>query len=225
MDKLLIRQFGLQEYLGVYKAMIEYTNRRDPETTDETWCLEHEPVFTLGLAGRSEHLLAPGAIPVHKVDRGGQVTYHGPGQLVVYLLFDLKRLGISIKRFVNLLEESVISFLATFDLKATRHQGAPGVYLADKKIAALGVRLRRGCCYHGLALNVSMDLSPFRRINPCGYPGLEVTHLEDWGIRLSIGDAIEKFLPCLLEQFGYNEVEMYDEMQISFPAARAASVN
>ena len=225
MGKILIRQFGLQEYLGVYEAMVEYTSRRGPESADEIWCLQHEPVFTLGLAGRTEHLLDPGAIPVHKVDRGGQVTYHGPGQLVVYLLLDLKRLGVSIKRFVNLLEQAVIDFLATFDLEATLRQGAPGVYLAGKKIAALGLRVRKGCCYHGLALNVCMDLSPFRRIDPCGYPGLEVTQLEDWGIRLSAEDALEKFLPCLLEQFGYNEVEMYDERKISFPGTLAAGVN
>ena len=224
MNKVLVRQFGLQEYLGTYKAMAGFTSRRGPGTADEIWCLEHEPVFTLGLAGRAEHLLDPGNIPVHKVDRGGQVTYHGPGQLVVYLLFDLKRRGISIKRFVNLLEQSVIDFLATFDLDARRRKGMPGVYLADSKIAALGVRVRRGRCYHGLALNVSMDLSPFKRIDPCGYPGLEVTQLADRGFRLSVEDAAEQFLPCLLEQFGCDEVERYDERNISFPEIVAASV-
>ena len=149
MNKVLIRQFGLQEYQGVYEAMVEFTDRRTPTTADEIWCLEHEPVFTLGLAGRTEHLLDPGAIPVHKVDRGGQVTYHGPGQLVVYLLLDLKRLGISIRKYVNLLEQAVIDFLATFDLDAQRRRGMPGVYLDDSKIAALGVRVRKGRCYHG----------------------------------------------------------------------------
>ena len=217
MGKVLIRQFGLQEYPGVYEAMVDYTNRRAPETADEIWCLEHEPVFTLGLAGRTEHLLDPGAIPVRKVDRGGQVTYHGPGQLVIYLLIDLKRLGVSIKRFVNLLEQSVIDFLATCDLKASRRKGAPGVYLADKKIAALGVRVRKGCCYHGLALNVDMDLSPFQRINPCGYPGLEVTQLADLGVKLTVNTALERFLPCLLNQFLYNDVERYDERNNPFP--------
>ena len=211
MNKVRIRQFGLQEYLGVYEAMAGFTNRRGPDTADEIWCLEHEPVFTLGLAGRTEHLLDPGNIPVHKVDRGGQVTYHGPGQLVVYLLIDLKRRGISIKRFVNLLEQAVIDFLATFNLEAVRRRGMPGVYLAGRKIAALGVRVRRGCCYHGLALNVCMDLSPFQRINPCGYLGLEVTQLQEQGISLTVGNAAEQFLPCMLEQFAYNEVEMYDE--------------
>ena len=208
MNKVLIRQFGLQEYMGVYEAMAGFTNRRGPDTADEIWCLEHEPVFTLGLAGRTEHLLEPGNIPVHKVDRGGQVTYHGPGQLVVYLLLDLKRRGISIKRFVNLLEQSVIDFLSTCDLEAPRRRGMPGVYLDNSKIAALGVRVRKGCCYHGLALNVCMDLSPFRRINPCGYPGLEVTQLADRGVDLTIGETFEKFLPCLVEQFAYNEVDI-----------------
>lgn len=222
--RINIRQYGLQEYLGVYEAMVEYTNRRGPGSADEIWCLEHEPVFTLGLAGRTEHLLAPGVIPVHKVDRGGQVTYHGPGQLVVYLLFDLKRRGISIRRFVNLLEQSVIDYLATFDLEAQRRRGMPGVYLAGRKIAALGVRVRRGCSYHGLALNVCMDLSPFRRINPCGYPGLEVTQLQEHGISLTAGDAAEQYLPCLLELFAYDEVEMYDEDRISFTEVMAAGV-
>ena len=206
MNKVLIRQFGLQEYQGVYEAMVEFTNRRTPATADEIWCLEHEPVFTLGLAGRTEHLLDPGAIPVHKVDRGGQVTYHGPGQLVVYLLLDLKRLGISIRKYVNLLEQTVIDFLATFDLDAQRRRGMPGVYLDDSKIAALGVRVRKGCCYHGLALNVSMDLSPFRRVNPCGYSGLEVTQLADLDIDLTVSETVDKFLPCLMNQFPYDEV-------------------
>ena len=221
MNKVLIRQFGLREYLDVYRAMTEYTDRRNEASADEIWCLEHEPVFTLGLAGKTEHILDAGDIPVHKVDRGGQVTYHGPGQLVVYLLFDLKRQGISIKRFVNLLEQSVIQFLAAFGLEALRRQGAPGVYVDDKKIAALGVRVRKGCCYHGVSLNVCMDLSPYQRINPCGFPGLEITQLTDWGIRLSTNEAVEKFLPCLLNQFIYNEVEMLDERVVSFTTIAA----
>ncbi len=211
MSKILIRQFGLLEYLGVYRRMAEYTNERNKVSADEIWCLEHEPVFTLGLAGKAEHVLDAGDIPVHKVDRGGQVTYHGPGQLVVYPLIDLKRQGISIKRYVSLLEESVIRFLAAFDLEGLRRQGAPGVYVDDKKIAALGVRVRKGCCYHGLSLNVGMDLSPFKRINPCGFPGLGVTQLADWGIRLSVNEVVEKLLPFLLNQFVYNEIEMIDE--------------
>ena len=207
MNKVLIRQLGLREYPGVYDAMVEFTDRRGPETADEIWRLEHEPVFTLGLAGKTEHLLEPGGIPVHKTDRGGQVTYHGPGQLVIYPLIDLKRLGVSIKGYVNMLEQAVIDFLAAFDLEARRRPGMPGVYLDGSKIAALGVRVRKGCCYHGLALNVRMDLSPFRRINPCGYPGLEVTQLADRGVDLTINEAFEKFLPCLLNLFSYDKME------------------
>ena len=208
MNKVLIRQLGLREYPGVYEAMVEFTDRRGPETADEIWRLEHEPVFTLGLAGKTEHLLDPGRIPVHKADRGGQVTYHGPGQLVIYPLIDLKRLGVSIKGYVNLLEQAVIDCLAGFGLDARRRAGMPGVYLDDSKIAALGVRVRKGCCYHGLALNVRMDLSPFRRINPCGYPGLEVTQLADRGVDLTINEAFEKFLPCLLNLFSYDKMEV-----------------
>ena len=210
MNKVVIRQLGLRQYRDTYDSMVEFTGRRGPDTADEIWCLEHEPVFTLGLAGRTEHLLDPGAVPVHRTDRGGQATYHGPGQLVVYLLLDLKRLGLSIKGYVSLLEQAVIDFLAGFGLDAQRRAGMPGVYLDNSKIAALGVRVRKGCCYHGLALNVRMDLSPFRRINPCGYPGLEVTQLADRGVDLTVGKTLEKFLPCLLEQFPYNEVEIFD---------------
>jgi len=208
MNSVLIRQLGVQEYQSIYDAMVAFTNRRDPDIADEIWSLEHEPAFTLGLAGKPEHLLHPGAIPVHKTDRGGQVTYHGPGQLVVYPLLDLKRLGISIKQYVNLLEQAVIDFLATLALAGQRRQGMPGVYLDGRKIAALGVRVRKGCCYHGLALNVSMDLSPFQRINPCGYPGLEVTQLADLGVNLTVTETLEKFLPCLLSQFLFDEVEI-----------------
>lgn len=208
MNKVIIRQLGLQQYQGTHDAMVAFTGQRDPESADEIWCLEHEPVFTLGLAGKPEHVLAPGAIPVLKTDRGGQVTYHGPGQLVVYLLLDLKRIGISIKQYVNLLEQAVIDFLARLDLTAGRRRGMPGVYLDGSKIAALGVRVRRGCCYHGLALNVCMDLSPFRGINPCGYPGLEVTQLAEQGVDLTVTEVRETFLPCLLRQFAYNGVDI-----------------
>ena len=208
MNRVLIRQPGLQGYRNVHAAMVAFTDRRGAETADEIWCLEHEPVFTLGLAGRVEHVLDPGAIPVCRSDRGGQVTYHGPGQLVIYPLLDLKRLGLSIRKYVNLLEQAVIEFLATLDLHAARRPGMPGVYLTGSKIAALGLRVKKGCCYHGLALNVCMDLSPFQRINPCGYPDLEVTQVADWGVEITVAQAIEKFLPCLLQQFAYDQTEL-----------------
>ena len=201
MGKIIIRQFGLRPYQDTHAAMVEFTRQRGPETADEIWCLEHEPVFTLGLAGRTEHLLDPGATPVYKTNRGGQITYHGPGQLIVYPLLNLKRLGVSVRRYVNLLEQAVIDFLTGVNLGAQRRAGMPGVYLRGAKLAALGVRVSRGCCYHGLALNICMDLSPFQRIDPCGYPGLEVTQLADQGVQLTVGEAQEKFLPCLLQQF------------------------
>jgi lipoyl(octanoyl) transferase len=159
--------------------MRDFTAGRNPATPDQLWLLEHRPVFTLGQAGRREHLLDPGAIPVIQTDRGGQVTYHGPGQLIAYLLFDLRRGRIGVKRLVHLLEQSVIDLLTARGIQAAARPDAPGVYVDGAKIASLGLRVRQGCSYHGLSLNVDMDLEPFRRINPCGYPGLTVTQLAD----------------------------------------------
>ena len=177
---LLVRRLpGYREYLPTLDAMRGFTDLRGPDTPDELWLLEHPPVFTLGQAGREEHVLDPGRIPVVKVDRGGQVTYHGPGQLVVYVLLDLRRAGLGVKRLVSLLEQVVIDLLATLDVAAERRADAPGVYVAGAKIASLGLRIRNGCSYHGLALNVNLDPEPFGRINPCGYPGLAVTRLSD----------------------------------------------
>ncbi|BCU07947.1 lipoyl(octanoyl) transferase LipB [Allochromatium tepidum] len=170
---------GLQDYAATWAAMRAFTDAREADTPDELWLLEHPPVFTLGQAGRPEHLLAPGDIPVIRTDRGGQVTYHGPGQLVAYPLLDLRRSGIGIKRLVERLEQSVIDLLAGYGIVAERRANAPGVYVADAKIASLGLRVRNGCSYHGLALNVDLDLEPFGRINPCGYAGLAVTRLVD----------------------------------------------
>jgi lipoyl(octanoyl) transferase len=176
-----IRCLGQQAYEPTWRAMREYTERRGPVTPDELWLLEHPPVYTLGQAGRTAHLLDPGAIPVVKVDRGGQVTYHGPGQLVAYVLLDLHRAGLGVRGLVSLLEQSVIDLLAGYGIAAVRQPGAPGVYVQAAKVAALGIRVRHGCTYHGLALNVDMDLEPFTRINPCGHPGLTVTQLRDLG--------------------------------------------
>jgi lipoyl(octanoyl) transferase len=178
--RFLVRRFaGSQAYQPILDAMRELTDLRGPDTPDELWLLEHPPVFTLGQAGREEHLLNPGPIPVIKVDRGGQVTYHGPGQLVVYVLLDLRRAGLGVKRLVGQLEQAVIELLATFGVVAERRADAPGVYVAGAKVASLGLRIRNGCSYHGLALNVDLDLAPFLRINPCGYPGLAVTRVSD----------------------------------------------
>ncbi len=186
---LLRRLPGLQDYLATLNAMRVFTDARGDETLDELWLLQHPPVFTLGQAGRLEHLLDPGDIPVIQVDRGGQITYHGPGQLIAYLMLDLRRVGLGVKRLVNLLEQSVIDLLGTYGIDAARRQDAPGVYVADAKIASLGLRIRNGCSYHGLALNVAMDLEPFRRINPCGYAGLAITQISDLVTGVSVAEA------------------------------------
>ena len=169
--------------------MKEYTSLRDADSADELWITEHAPVFTQGLNGRREHLLAPGDIPVVQIDRGGQVTYHGPGQLVLYCLLDLPRLGLGVKGLVSQIEKAIIAVLGTYSIPAQTRPGAPGVYVGEAKIAALGLRIRKGCCYHGLSLNVDMDLEPFTRINPCGYSGLAVTQLRDFGIEIGV-DAV-----------------------------------
>jgi len=162
--------------------MRDFTDARGPETADELWLLEHPPIFTLGQAGRPEHILEPGAIPVLRVDRGGQVTYHGPGQLIAYLLLDLDRAHLGVRALVQLLETAVIDLLAGYGISAQARHDAPGVYVDGAKVASLGLRIRRRCSFHGLALNVDLDLEPFQRINPCGYPGLAVTRLVDLGL-------------------------------------------
>ena len=174
-----VRHLGRVDYQATWERMQQFTQQRTGETADELWFLQHPPVFTLGMAGRREHLLAPGNIPVISTDRGGQVTYHGPGQLVVYTLIDLRRAGLGVRDLVTALEQSVIHYAATLGITATARREAPGVYVAGRKLASVGIRIRRGCSYHGLALNVNMDLEPFERINPCGYAGLAMTQLAD----------------------------------------------
>jgi lipoyl(octanoyl) transferase len=176
---LVVRHLGRESYEPVWRRMQAFTDARTPETPDELWLVEHDPVFTLGQAGKMEHVLFAGDIPVVPVDRGGQVTYHGPGQIVAYPLFDLRRLGLGVRQLVNRIEEAGIRTLARYGITAVRRDGAPGIYVDDAKVMALGLRVRRGCSFHGLALNVNMDLEPFERINPCGYAGLRVTQLLD----------------------------------------------
>jgi lipoyl(octanoyl) transferase len=173
----ILRQLGLVEYEPTLAAMRQFTDSREADTPDELWLLQHPPVFTQGQAGKAEHVLAPGDIPVIQVDRGGQVTYHGPGQWVLYLLINLRRHQLGVRDLVTLIERSVLQLLAEYGIDAAAKPGAPGVYVRDEKIASLGLRVRRGCSYHGLALNVDMDLEPFGRINPCGYEGLRVTSM------------------------------------------------
>jgi lipoyl(octanoyl) transferase len=190
-----VRDLGRQAYLPVWRAMQALTDARDAGTEDELWLVEHDPVFTLGQAGKPEHVLAAGDIPVIPVDRGGQVTYHGPGQIVAYPLVDLRRLKLGVRDLVCRIEQALIDVLADWNIEARRRDGAPGVYVGDAKIAALGLRVRRGCSFHGLAFNIAMDLEPFRRINPCGYAGLAVTSMLDLGGPSSL-DAVK---PALVE--------------------------
>ncbi len=199
---LAVRRLGLVPYDTAYDEMRRFTAARTAATADELWLLEHPPVYTLGQAGKDEHLLRATAIPVRRIDRGGQITYHGPGQLVVYALIDLRRRGLTVKRLVWLLEQAVIELLAGHGIAGTRRAGAPGVYVGGAKIAALGLRVRGGASYHGLALNVGVDLAPFGDIDPCGYEGLAVTRLADLGVRAStpaIGEALAAGLQRLLE--------------------------
>ncbi|GAB5451091.1 MAG: lipoyl(octanoyl) transferase LipB [Halioglobus sp.] len=173
----LIKTLGVVDYLPTFAAMKTFTDSRTPETPDELWLLQHNRVFTQGQAGKAEHVLAPGDIPVVQVDRGGQVTYHGPGQWVLYLLVDLQRRSLGVRDLVSLIEKSIVTLLAAHGIEAAADPVAPGVYVGGEKIASLGLRVRKGCSYHGLALNVDMDLEPFGRINPCGYEGLQVTSM------------------------------------------------
>ncbi|WP_242112510.1 lipoyl(octanoyl) transferase LipB [Luteimonas aquatica] len=198
----IVRDLGRQPYEPVWRAMQRFTDLRGADTPDELWVVEHDPVFTLGQAGKDEHVLMPGDIPVLHVDRGGQVTYHGPGQIVVYPLLDLKRLKVGVRDYVTRIEQAIIDTLAGWNIQAERREGAPGVYVNDAKVAALGIRVRRGCTFHGLAFNVAMDLSPFHRINPCGYAGLQVTSVLDLGGPSGLEAVKTPLLAELARQFG-----------------------
>ncbi len=179
---IAVRRLGCVEYVPTWQAMQQFTAGRGTDTQDEIWLLEHPPVYTLGQAGKPEHVLDAGDIPVVKIDRGGQVTYHGPGQVIAYLLIDLHRRGIKVRELVSAMEEAVIRLLAGYGIEAARQPGAPGVYVAAAKIAALGLRVKQGRSYHGVSLNVNMGLAPFTGINPCGYSGMKVTQLADFGV-------------------------------------------
>jgi lipoyl(octanoyl) transferase len=194
---VIIRRSGLVEYLPTWQAMQRFTDERDADTDDEIWLLQHPPVFTLGMAADPSHVLAAGDIPVVQTDRGGQVTYHGPGQLVLYTLFDLRRNGLGVRDLVMRLERAVIELVGAHGVQAVGRRDAPGVYVGGRKLASIGMRIRRGASYHGLALNVDMDLSPFARINPCGMAGMQVTQLADLGVPGSVdqvGEALASWL-------------------------------
>lgn len=207
MPELIVRDLGLQPYLPVWRAMQHFTDTRTPDSPDEIWLLEHEPVFTQGQAGKAEHLLLPGNIPVVQADRGGQVTYHGPGQFIAYVLIDVRRAEMGVRDLVTALETSLVALLAEYGVSAHARPDAPGVYVGTAKIASLGLRIRRGCSFHGLALNVDVDLEPFSRINPCGYAGLAMTRLSDLANSLDLAAVRTALVRQLAAQLGYAEFQ------------------
>jgi lipoyl(octanoyl) transferase len=204
---LIIRDLGQVDYTSTWQRMQQFTDQRDDSTIDEIWLLEHPPVFTQGQAGKAEHLLFPGDIPVVQVDRGGQVTYHGPGQLVAYVLLNIKRRNLGVRHLVNLIEQSIIDTLAANQVNAYAKSDAPGVYVDEKKVASLGLRVRKGCTFHGLALNVDMDLSPFSRINPCGYAGMQMVQSKDLGGPVSMLQAKQQLTAQLVKLLNVSEFQ------------------
>lgn len=206
-NELIIRHLGRQPYEPVWHAMQAFTDERDSDTIDELWIVEHDPVFTQGQAGKEEHLLAPGDIPVVPVDRGGQVTYHGPGQLVVYFLLDIRRLKFGVRQLVNHIEDTIIDALAPYQITANSRRDAPGVYVDGDKVCSLGLRIRRGCSFHGLALNVNMDMEPFSRINPCGLTGIKMVQTSDLGGPDSFEKAAEVVVNQFVERIGYRNTQ------------------
>lgn len=203
---LLLRHLGRQPYAPVWQQMQDFTASRGPATPDEIWLLEHDPVFTLGREGSPDHLLQAGEIPLLRVDRGGQITYHGPGQLVVYLLLDLRRRKLAVRRLVEQLEQSLCALLAGYGIKGNLNPSAPGVYVNGAKIASLGLRVSQGCTSHGLALNIDMDLAPFHQINPCGHRGLAVTQLKDLDAPDSLTEVGQTLAALLVIHLGYRQV-------------------
>nr|WP_206006007.1 MULTISPECIES: lipoyl(octanoyl) transferase LipB [unclassified Pseudoalteromonas] len=206
-NTLIVRQLGRQRYMPIWQKMQDFTDTRDENTPDEIWLVEHESVFTQGQAGKDEHLLAPGDIEVIKVDRGGQVTYHGPGQQMMYVLFNLRRLKIGVRELVTWLEECIIESLAEYGIEAYAKADAPGVYVNDSKIASLGLRVRRGCSFHGLALNVNMDLSPFLRINPCGYAGMNMVQTKELDGPQNLESAGEGLVKHMIKKLNATQVK------------------
>jgi lipoyl(octanoyl) transferase len=208
---LVVKKLGLRDYEPVWKAMHQFTDNRNEETSDEVWLVEHHPVFTQGQAGKEEHLLNTGDIPVVQSDRGGQVTYHGPGQLVAYFLVDLRRKKLGVRELVTHIENLVINTLANFDIDSSARPDAPGVYTQGKKICSLGLRIRKGCSFHGLALNVNMDLTPFLRINPCGYQGMEMVQVTELGGPNNIHQISDVMVNELLPLLNYEHVDIIEE--------------
>ena len=210
---VIVRYLGTQDYLSVWQRMQAFNAARDASSADEIWLLQHPPVFTLGLNGKREHILDAGNIPVIETDRGGQVTYHGPGQLIAYVLLDVRRNKLGIRQMVTALEQAVIEVLAADGVQASAKKQAPGVYVNEHKIASLGLRVKQGGTYHGLSLNVDMDLSPFQRINPCGYPGLQLLNMADLGLRYTVEQVAERLLQALCQQFEIENISKVYEAE------------
>ncbi|MBY8224778.1 lipoyl(octanoyl) transferase LipB [Vibrio fluvialis] len=213
-NQLVVRRLGRQDYHPVWQAMHDFTDQRDDSTRDEVWLVEHNPVFTQGQAGKAKHLLNTGDIPVVQSDRGGQVTYHGPGQIVAYFLINLRRKKLGVRELVTDIENLVINTLKAYNIDSAARPDAPGVYVDGKKICSLGLRIRKGCSFHGLALNVNMDLSPFLRINPCGYQGMEMVQVSNLGGPTRIEDVEQQLIKELVSLFGYEEVEFSTEAPV-----------
>ncbi|RTZ15338.1 lipoyl(octanoyl) transferase LipB [Vibrio aquaticus] len=207
-NQLVVKHLGRQDYEPIWRAMHDFTDNRTDETADEVWLVEHNPVFTQGQAGKAEHLINTGDIPVVQSDRGGQVTYHGPGQLVAYFLINLRRKKIGVRDLVTHIENLVISTLKAYNIDSAARPDAPGVYVDGKKICSLGLRIRKGCSFHGLALNVNMDLSPFLRINPCGYAGMEMVQVSQLGGPSDIATVEDQLVKELVSLLGYDHVEL-----------------
>ena len=210
---VIVRYLGIQDYLPVWQQMQAFNAAREANTDDEIWLLEHRPVFTLGLNGDPEHILDAGRIPVVETDRGGQVTYHGPGQLIAYLLFDVRRNKLGVRQIVSGMEQAVIDLLAQHGVQAHAKKHAPGVYVGESKIASLGLRVKRGGTYHGLSLNVDMDVTPFQRINPCGYPGLQLLNMSDLGLGYTVDQIGEQLLNTLCRQFEIQNISKVYESE------------
>ena len=202
----IIRHLGRTEFETTWRAMQDFTSARSAETPDEIWLTEHLPVYTLGLNRKDLRMPSRDDIPIVNTDRGGKITYHGPGQSIIYVLIDLKRKGINVRQLVSAMENAVVALLLEANIHGLTRTDAPGVYVQDRKIASVGLRLKKECCYHGISLNVNMDLAPFNAIDPCGYQGLEVTQLNDLGIHLSQAEAAEKLLKYLTKELGYSDL-------------------
>ncbi len=206
--EIIVRRMGKRDYEPVWREMQKFTDERDDDTPDELWLVEHPPVLTQGLAGKAEHILAAGDIPVVQVDRGGQVTYHGPGQIVAYPMINLRRHGIGVKSLVGGIEQAIIDTVAIYGIEAKRQENAPGVYVDGAKIASLGLRIRKACSFHGLAFNIAMDLEPFNRINPCGFMGLEVTQLSALAAGVTLETVQNQLLDHLCQQLKYTAIDI-----------------